>query len=653
MNITEKLIYEHLSEDDKEKFLNDRRNIKEIDLKIDQTLTHDTTAAMAYNAFEALGLERIKTEVSVSYVDHNLLCVDNRTSDNHLYLRTIAQKYGLHYSSAGNGICHSVHMSRFAAPGKTILGADSHTATSGAVGCFAFGGGGVEVARAMAGLRIKIAMPEIIKVNLVGKLNPEVSTKDVALLLLKKYSVKGGVGKVFEYGGEGLKYLEVPQRATIGNMGAEMGATSSVFPSDEKTKEFFQAQERMDEFKFISADEDAIYDDEITIDLSKLKPMVAKPDQPDNVSEVCEVENLEVTNVFVGSCTNGSYSDIKRAALVMKDKKVAETVEFSVGVGSRQIFMDLMSEGIIADLVKSGARITELSCGACNGIGGAPTSGGTSVRTSNRNFKGRAGTPDAKVYLSSPETAAATAICGKLATADEVMEDINLLNSVEEPKNYYVDDSEIIKPLPIEMAREIEVFYGDTIKPMPLNTPISDKLNLKISLKAEDNITTDDITPNDANMAAMRTNIPKLSDLAFSRRYPDFVDRAKEYKQSMIIAGENYGQGSSREHAAITPMFLGVKIVMAKSLARIHKKNLINHGVLPVTFKNREDYEKINLSDEIVVEDIYDGIKKGEIRFLNKTKGFEFLGIVELMEDEILTVRAGGLLPYIKEILND
>lgn len=653
MNITEKIIYEHLSKKDQEKFLNDRKNVTEIDLKIDQTLTHDTTAAMAYNAFEALGIERVKTELSVSYVDHNLLCVDNRTSDNHLYLKTIAQKYGLYYSSAGNGICHSVHMSRFAAPGKTILGADSHTATSGAVGCFAFGGGGVEVARAMAGLRIKLTMPKIIKVNLIGKLHPEVSTKDIALLLLQKYSVKGGVNKVFEYGGEGLKYLEIPQRATIGNMGAEMGATSSVFPSDEKTREFFEAQKRMDEFKFISADEDSEYDDEITIDLSELKPMVAKPDQPDNVSEVEEIKDLEVTNVFIGSCTNGSYSDIKRAALVMKGKKVSEKVELSIGVGSRQIFMDLMNEGIISELVKSGARITELSCGACNGIGGAPTSGGTSVRTSNRNFKGRSGTADAKVYLASPETAAATAILGRLATAKKVMEDVNVLKNVKEPENYYVDDSEIIKPLPIEEARKIKVFYGDTIKPMPLNTPIADSLELRVSLKTDDNISTDDITPNDANMAATRTNIPKLADFAFSRKYPDFVDRAKEYKKSMIVGGENYGQGSSREHAAITPMYLGVKIVIAKSLARIHKKNLVNHGVLPVTFKNSKDYDKVNLSDEIVIENIHEGVDKGEIKFIDKTQNFEFIGLVELMEDEILTIRAGGLLPYIKEALND
>lgn len=651
MNLTEKIIYNHLDNKSKENFMENRNNIKEIDIIIDQTLTHDITAVMAYNAFEALGLDRVRTEKSISYIDHNVLCTDTRTSDDHIFLQSIAKRYGLYFSKAGNGICHSVQIARFASPGKTILGADSHTATSGGVGAFAFGGGGVEVARAMAGVRIKLDMPKIIKINLINELNPGVNAKDVALFLLKKYSVKGGVGKVFEYAGEGLKSLDVMSRATIANMGAEMGLTSSIFPTDEKTYEFFKAQNRLDEYVELKADENATYDDEITIDLSKIAPLVAMPNQPDNVCEVSDLKDLKVGSVFIGSCTNASYSDIKKAALILKGKKINRNVELTIGVSSRNIFLQLLDEGIISELIKSGARITEIACGACDGIGGVPESGGVTVRTSNRNFKGRSGTNDAKIYLTSPEVAATTSLKGYLCAPKDVVKDLEFLKDINEPDKYVVDDSELIKPLPIEEAINEKVIRFENIKPIPINTPIPDKLSIKVSLKTEDNITTDDITPNNATFSAMRSNIPEIANYAYSRKYPDFVKRAKEFKNSIIIGGENYGQGSSREHAAITPMYLGVKMVIAKSLARIHKKNLINHGVLPITFKNKKDYEKVNQGDRLEINDIHYAIETGEIKILNLENNKEFIGNIELSVEEKEIIKSGGLLPYITKIV--
>ena len=520
---------------------------------------------------------------------------------------------------------------------------------------FAFGGGGVEVARAMAGLRIKLNMPKIIKVNLIGKLNGGVNTKDIALELLKKYSVKGGVGKVFEYAGEGLKHLEIPQRMTITNMGAEMGATTSIFPTDEITKEFFKAQNRLEDFTEFVADEGAIYDDEITIDMSKIIPLVACPSQPDNIADVNDekFKDLKVSSVFIGSCTNASYGDIKKAAEILKGKKVSEDVELTIGISTRAIFLQLLEEGTIAELVKSGARITEIACGACDGIGGAPVSKGITVRTSNRNFKGRSGTVDAQIYLVSPEVAAATAITGKLTVANDVMSDVEKLNNILEPIEYVVDDSEIIKPLDLEEAKKIQIIRGDNIKPLPLNTKIPNKLTIKVSLKTKDNISTDDITPNDANFSAMRSNIPEISKYAFSRIYPDFVTRAKEYGKSVIIGGENYGQGSSREHAAIAPMYLGVKAVIVKSMARIHKKNLINHGVVPMTFKNPDDYDKIEISDELSWNNMDEALEKGIINIKNITKNFTFEALIELSEEEKEIIKAGGLLPFIKETFKE
>ena len=655
MNLTQKIIYDHLDDEQKKIFLEKNGKVEEIDIKIDQTLTHDITAVMAYNAFEALELHRVRTEKSISYIDHNVLCTDHRTSDDHLFLKTIAQKYGIYYSTPGNGICHSVHIARFAIPGKTLLGADSHTASSGAVGMFAFGGGGVEVARAMAGLRIKLNMPKIVKINLIGKLNGGVNAKDIALELLKKYSVKGGVGKVFEYTGEGLKYLEIPQRMTISNMGAEMGATTSIFPTDEITKEFFKAQNRLGNFAKFVADEGATYDDEITIDISKIIPLVACPSQPDNIADANDkkFKDLKVSSVFIGSCTNASYGDIKKAAEILKGKKVSEDVELTIGVSTRAIFLQLLEEGTIAELVKSGARITEIACGACDGIGGAPVSKGITVRTSNRNFKGRSGTVDAQIYLVSPEVAAATAITGRLTVPSDIMTDIEKLNNILEPVEYIVDDSEIIKPLDLEEAKKIQIIRGDNIKPLPLNTKIPNKLNVKVSLKTKDNISTDDITPNDANFSAMRSNIPEISKYAFSRIYPDFVARAKEYGKSVIIGGENYGQGSSREHAAIAPMYLGVKAVIVKSIARIHKKNLINHGVVPMSFKNSEDYDKIEISDELSWNNMDEALEKGIITIKDDSKNFTFEALIELSEEEKEIIMAGGLLPFVKKIFKE
>ena len=520
---------------------------------------------------------------------------------------------------------------------------------------FAFGGGGVEVARAMAGLRIKLNMPKIVKINLIGKLNGGVNAKDIALELLKKYSVKGGVGKVFEYTGEGLKYLEIPQRMTISNMGAEMGATTSIFPTDKITKEFFKAQNRLGNFAKFVADEGATYDDEITIDISKIIPLVACPSQPDNIADANDkkFKDLKVSSVFIGSCTNASYGDIKKAAEILKGKKVSEDVELTIGVSTRAIFLQLLEEGTIAELVKSGARITEIACGACDGIGGAPVSKGITVRTSNRNFKGRSGTVDAEIYLVSPEVAAATAITGRLTVPSDIMTDIEKLNNILEPVEYIVDDSEIIKPLDLEEAKKIQIIRGDNIKPLPLNTKIPNKLNVKVSLKTKDNISTDDITPNDANFSAMRSNIPEISKYAFSRIYPDFVARAKEYGKSVIIGGENYGQGSSREHAAIAPMYLGVKAVIVKSIARIHKKNLINHGVVPMSFKNSEDYDKIEISDELSWNNMDEALEKGIITIKDDTKNFTFEALIELSEEEKEIIMAGGLLPFIKKIFKE
>jgi aconitate hydratase len=619
----------------------------EIYIKIDQTLTHDITAVMSYLAFEALGLPRVRTERSVSYLDHNLLYIDSKTPDDHIFLQTLAKHYGIYLSRPGNGICHSVHLARFSAPGKTLLGTDSHTPTCGAVGMLAIGAGGMDVASAMAGLQMRLRMPEVVKVELKGKLHPGVNAKDVALEMLRRYGVKGGLDKVFEYTGAGVAALEVPERATIANMGAEMGATSSVFPADETVRKFFAAQDRADDFVPLFPDEGCSYESCTELDLSSLEPLVACPDMPDKVKAVREVEQVPVQQVYIGSCTNASYADIKKAAAILKGKVVNESVSLTVSVSTKQIFRQLLDEGIIATLVDSGARLTEFACGACCGIGQSPPTNGVSVRTSNRNFKGRAGTPDAKIYLVSPDVAAASAIEGVITDPMEVIDDIGVLADIKEPDRYRIDDAMIIEP-PAD-GNDVEIIRGPNIKPLPLNTPLPDSLTARISLKTGDNVSTDDITPAGAEFSSMRSNIPLIAEYAFSRYDPAFVDRAREMGVSFIVGCENYGQGSSREHAAITPMFLGVKAVITKSMARIHKNNLINHGVVPMLFENPGDDERLSQGDELSNRDFRKALKTRLVTVSDVTKGFSFEVRIDLSDDEIDIVLCGGLLPLIKK----
>jgi aconitate hydratase len=500
----------------------------------------------------------------------------------------------------------------------------------------------------MAGLPMRLTMPEVIKVNLTGKLNPGVNAKDVVLEMLRIHGVKGGVGKVFEYVGEGVKSLLIPERATIANMGAEMGATTSVFAADDICREFFKAQGREQDFVELYPDDGCTYDGELTIELDKLVPLVACPHQPDQVKKVSEVDKIKVQQVYIGSCTNGSYQDIAKAAAVLKGKTVHEDVSLTVSVATRQIYRQLLANGMIDDILASGARITEIACGACTGIGQAPATNGVSVRTSNRNFKGRGGTADAFLYLVSPEVAAATAVTGYLTEAKDVMGDVSALGQIKEPQTYLESENLLLAPLPPDDAAKVEIIRGPNIKPLPVNNPPAQTIEAKVSLKAGDNISTDDITPANAQFSSMRSNIPLIAEYAYSRYDPDFVARAKEMKSSIIVGGENYGQGSSREHAAITPMFLGVKAVLAKSLARIHKNNLINHGVIPLVFENPADYDKFELGDELAIEDAPDQIKQKRVVVKNKTKGAEIVAKLELSDDEIDTLLKGGQLPYIK-----
>ena len=641
MNMTQKLIQSHLTQPP------DMKAEDEIYIKIDQTLTHDITAVMGYLAFEALDLPKVKTELSVSYIDHNLLYIDNKTPDDHIFLQSIAKKYGIYLSRAGNGICHTVHYSRFGKPGKSLLGTDSHTTSGGALGMFAIGAGGMDAATAMAGIPIRLKMPSVVKVNLTGRLNPGVNPKDVILEMLRLFSVKGGTGKVFEYVGEGARTLSVPERVTIANMGAELGATTSIFPADEVVSKFLKAQNREEDYVPMYPDPDATYDEYVEINLSELEPMVALPHMPDNVVKVKDAPKTPVQQVFIGSCTNGSYSDIKKAATILKGKVVHEDVSLTIAISSKQVYSMLLKDGTISDLIDSGARLTELACGACTGIGQAPPTNGISIRTSNRNFKGRGGTADANLYLVSPEVAAATAVKGVLSEPKEVLEDLSLLAEIVEPDFYPVDDSLIIAPL--ADGSNIEIIRGPNIKPLPINSAPEENVSGIVSLKAGENISTDDITPANAQFSSMRSNIPLIAEYAFSNYAPDFVPRVKEHKTSFIIGGENYGQGSSREHAAITPMFWGVKAIIVKSFARIHKNNLINHGVFPLVFANSADYDSIDLMDELEISNTPEQIKNKRIKIENKTKGTSFETLLELTDDEVEIVLCGGQLPFIKK----
>lgn len=613
-----------------------------ISIKIDQTITQDSTGTMAYLQLEAMGIDKVKTKRSVAFVDHNMLQQGFENADDHKFIQTVASRHGIYFSKPGNGICHQVFLERFSKPGETLIGSDSHTPTAGGVGMLAIGAGGLDVALAMGGVAYNINTPKVCKVNLINKLNKMVAAKDIILEVLRRLSVKGGVGRVFEYGGEGVLSLSVPERATITNMGAELGATTSIFPSDERTLEFFKAQGREDEWIEFKPDKDAVYDEEITIDLSKLKPLAAKPHSPDNVDEVENIGKIKVDQVAIGSCTNSSYADLMKVSKILKGKKVHKDVSLVIAPGSRQVMEMLARNGALGDIISAGARILENSCGPCIGMGQAPGTDGVSLRTFNRNFYGRSGTLSAKVYLVSPETAAVSAITGVLTDPRELDVDLDF----EMPKEFLIDDSMIIKPA--KDGEEVEVKRGPNIKPFPINKPLGEKIEGKVVIKVSDNITTDHIMPSNSKLLPFRSNIPYLSEFCFNTVDSEFPKRAKENGGGIIVAGSNYGQGSSREHAALAPLYLGIKGVIAKSFARIHKANLINNGIVPLEFINEDDYEDIELMDEIIINDIKDALVKGEVKAINVTKESEYKLKADLTEKEREVIKAGGRLNYLK-----
>lgn len=647
MNLTRKIIAAHLASP------SDMTAGKEILIRVDQTLTHDINAVMSYLALEALGIDRCRIEKSVSYLDHNLLYLDNKTPDDHLYLQTVAKRYGVYVSRAGNGVMHAVHLARFSQPGKLCLGGDSHTAEGGAVGMLAIGVGGMDVTTAMAGLPVRLKMPYVVRVNLKGSLKPGVSAKDVALEMLRRVKVKGGVGKVYEYVGEGAASLSVVQRATIANMGAEMGATSSLFAPDEQTRDFFAAQKRSEEFTPVYADPDAEYDEEMEVDLSSLEPLCACPHQPDNVVKLRDVEKKKVQQVFIGGCTNTSYSDVARAALVLKGRHVKEDVSCTCAVSSRQIYRQLLDDGYIGMLMDAGVRMLEIACGPCCAIGQSPASEAITVRSSNRNFMGRSGNPTAKIYLVSAESAAATAITGTFTSPWDILskEELKALASVTEPQQYIIDDSMLIKPLAPEEAKTVEIIRGPNIRPLPVPDPPEENLTAEVSLKTGDNITTDDITPGSAELSSMRSNIPLMSRYCYHNYDPTFAERARALGKSIIIGGENYGQGSSREHAAINPMYLGVKIVIAKSLARIHKGNLVNHGIIPMVFADPADYDRIEQGDSLTIEGLPSQLHTRSVLILNNSKGFSFTAKLDISDGEMEIISNGGQLRTMQSML--
>ena len=615
---------------------------KPIGLRIDQTLTQDSTGTMVYLQLEAMGIDKVKTKRSVAFIDHNMLQQGFENADDHKFIQTVASKYGIYFSKPGNGLCHQVFLERFTVPGDTLIGSDSHTPTAGGVGMLAMGAGGLDVALAMAGGAYYINTPKVCKINLVGKLNPMVTGKDVVLEVLRKLTVKGGVSRVFEYAGEGVITLSVPQRATITNMGAELGATTSIFPSDERTLEFFKAQGRESDYKELKADSDAIYDEEITINLNELRPLAAKPHSPDNVMEVAEIGKIKVDQVAIGSCTNSSYEDLMKVAKILKGKKVHSDVSLVIAPGSRQVMEMIARNGALADIISSGARILENGCGPCIGMGQAPGTDGVSLRTFNRNFYGRSGTLSAKVYLVSPETAAISAITGVLTDPTEEVIDLN----IDMPKEFIIDDSMIIKPA--EDGAKVEIVRGPNIKPFPINKKLGCEVDGKVLIKVEDNITTDHIMPSNSKLLPFRSNIPYLSEFCFNTIDTEFPKRAKEYNGGFIVAGNNYGQGSSREHAALAPLYLGVKAVIAKSFARIHKANLINNGIIPMEFKNEKDYDNISLLDDIQINNIQEVLEVGEVLISNLTKKEHYIVKLDLTIKEKEVIKAGGRLNYVK-----
>ena len=643
LTLTEKILKAHLVDGEFVKG-------QEIGIRIDQTLTQDATGTMAYLEYEAMGVPRVRTEKSVAYIDHNTLQSGFENADDHRFIGSVAKKHGIWFSRPGNGICHQVHLERFGIPGKTLIGSDSHTPTGGGIGMIAIGAGGLDVAVAMGGGAYYITYPKIVKVNLTGKLSPWVSAKDVILEVLRRMSVKGGVGKVIEYCGEGVKTLTVPERATITNMGAELGATTSIFPSDETTLAFLKAQDRADVWSELKADDDAVYDEQIDIDLSQLVPLAACPHSPDNVKSVNEIGKLKIDQVCIGSCTNSSYVDMMKVAHILKGKTVDPSVSLAIAPGSKQVLNMIAENGALADMIAAGARILESACGPCIGMGQSPNSNGVSLRTFNRNFEGRSGTKDGQIYLVSPEMAAVSALTGYLT-------DPRTLGDMPEfklPEHFKINDNMVVPPADEADMDSVEVLRGPNIKPFPQTSPLDDSIDCQVSLKVGDNITTDHIMPAGAKILPLRSNIPAISQHCFTVCDEDFPRRAKNMGKSIIVGGSNYGQGSSREHAALAPLYLGIKAVLVKSFARIHRANLINAGILPLTFVNEADYDKINQGDEIVLADVRADVEAdmSKLTVVNKTTGVEIPVLCELTGRTKDIILAGGLLDYTREQLS-
>ncbi len=636
LNLAQKIIKNHLVS-------GEMVTGSEISIRIDQTLTQDSTGTMAYLQFEAIGIPRVKTKKSVAYIDHNTLQAGFENADDHKYIQTVASKHGVYFSKPGNGICHQVQLERFGVPGMTLLGSDSHTPTGGGIGMLAIGAGGLDVAVAMGGGPYYLTMPKVCKVELKGKLSPWSAAKDIILEVLRVLSVKGGVGKVIEYAGEGIKTLTVPERATITNMGAELGATTSIFPSDDVTHEFLRAQGRAADWVELLPDADANYDEHVVIDLATLEPMAAKPHSPDNVEKISTIGKIKVDQVAIGSCTNSSYMDMMKVAAILKGKTVNPNVSLVIAPGSKQVLTMLAQNGALADMVSAGARILESACGPCIGMGQAPCTDAVSLRTFNRNFEGRSGTTSARVYLVSPEVAAASALTGVLTDPRELGE----APKIEMPEEFVINDNLVVAPAP--EGNDVEVVRGPNIKPFPVNKALSDKVSGKALIKVGDNITTDHIMPSNAKLLPFRSNVPYLAEFCLTPCDPEFPARAKENGGGFIIGGSNYGQGSSREHAALAPLQLGIKGVIAKSFARIHMANLINSGIVPMTFENEADYDTIDMNDELTIENAIDQVKKaGTVIVRNLTKNREIKVRVSLSDRQVQMILAGGLLNFTK-----
>lgn len=618
----------------------------EIALRIDQTLTQDATGTMAYLEFETMGIDRVRTERSVAYIDHNTLQSGFENADDHRYIQSVAKKHGIYFSRPGNGICHQVHLERFGIPGKTLIGSDSHTPTGGGIGMLAFGAGGLDVAVAMGGGAYYINMPKMYKVNLTGKLRPFVTAKDVSLEILRILSVKGGVGAIIEWGGEGVATLSVPERATITNMGTELGATTSIFPSDEVTRAFLKAEGREADYVALSSDKDAVYDRIIDINLSELKPLIACPHMPDNVVTVESLKGTKVDQVCIGSCTNSSLQDMLKVAALLKGRTISPDVSLSISPGSKQVLAMLSECGALTDILASGARVLECACGPCIGMGFSPNSAGVSLRTFNRNFEGRSGTADAKVYLVSPETAVAAALTGEIT--DPIL--LGEMPEIVFPEKFKIDDSAILTPASPEEAKDLEILRGPNIKKFPDSIPQADSIRAELILKVGDNITTDHIMPAGAKILPYRSNIPHLSQFCFGVCDKTFPERAKAAGQGIIVGGINYGQGSSREHAALVPMYLGVRVVITKSFARIHVANLINAGIMPLTFKNPEDYDQLNQGDMLSISDVYAGMDSGEMILTDETTGKTYPLVCNFTDRQKAILKAGSLLLYTKQI---